>query len=109
MAVPAYADVNQSRAVIGADLTDEQINSVYNMFGVKRGDVIELKMTNAEERAYLEGYVSDSLIGTRSISCVYVELLPAGSGIAVRVCGVFGIGVVGAASLGRRIGVRQRP
>ena len=32
MAVPAYAEVNQSRAVIGADLTDEQIESVYNMF-----------------------------------------------------------------------------
>lgn len=83
MAVPAYADINQSRAVIGADLTDEQIDSVYNAFGLKRGDVIELKMTNAEERAYLEGYVDESLIGTRSISCVYVELLPAGSGMAV--------------------------
>ena len=68
MAVPAYADINQSRAVIGADLTDEQIDSVYNAFGLKRGDVIELKMTNAEERAYLEGYVDESLIGTRSIS-----------------------------------------
>ena len=40
-------------------------------------------MTNAEERQYLEGYVDDSLIGTRSISCVYVELLPAGSGMSV--------------------------
>lgn len=83
MTVPAYADGNQSRAVIGADLSQEQVNAVYGMFGVRQGEVIELKMTNAEERAYLEGYVDDSLIGTRSISCVYVELLPAGSGIAV--------------------------
>ena len=83
MAVPAYADVNQSRAVIGADLTDEQVEAVYGMFGIRRGEAIELKMTNAEERTYLEGYVDDSLIGTRSISCVYVELLPAGSGMSV--------------------------
>ena len=83
MAVPAYADVNQSRAVIGADLSDEQVASVYGMFGIRRGEAIELKMTNAEERTYLEGYVDDSLIGTRSISCVYVELLPEGSGMSV--------------------------
>ena len=83
MAVPAYADVNQSRTVIGADLSDEQVASVYGMFGIRRGEAIELKMTNAEERTYLEGYVDDSLIGTRSISCVYVELLPAGSGMSV--------------------------
>ena len=83
MAVPAYADVNQSRAVIGADLDESQIDDVYGMFGLSRGQVIELKMTNAEERTYLEGYVDDSLIGTRSISCVYVELLPAGSGMSV--------------------------
>ena len=83
MAVPAYADVNQSRAVIGADLSDAQVEAVYGMFGIRRGEAIELKMTNAEERTYLEGYVDDSLIGTRSISCVYVELLPAGSGMSV--------------------------
>ena len=83
MAVPAYADVNQSRTVIGADLTDEQVEAVYGMFGIRRGEAIELKMTNAEERTYLEGYVDNSLIGTRSISCVYVELLPEGSGMSV--------------------------
>ena len=79
----AYADVNQSRAVIGANLEPEQVEAVYQMFGVRRGDVIELSMTNAEERQYLEGYVDESLIGTRSISCVYVELLPADSGMSV--------------------------
>ena len=83
MAVPAYADVNQSRAVIGADLSDEQVEAVYGMFGIRRGDAIELKMPTAEERTYLEGYVDNSLIGTRSISCVYVELLPEGSGMSV--------------------------
>lgn len=74
---------NQSRAVIGADLSPEQVESVYQMFGVKRGAPIELSVTNAEEREYLEGYVDNSIIGTRSISCVYVELLPEGSGMDV--------------------------
>lgn len=83
MIVPAYAENIQSRAVIGADLTDDQINAVYNAFGIKRGDAIELRVTNGEERQWLQGYVDESLIGTRSISCVYVELLPAGSGMDV--------------------------
>ena len=83
MPLAAHAESTQSRAVIGANLEPQQIGDVYNMFGVRRGDVIELTMTNAEERKYLEGYVDDSLIGTRSISCVYVELLPAGSGMSV--------------------------
>ncbi len=81
--ISASAETNQSRAVIGADLNEEQIQAVYNMFGVKRGSVIELRMTNAEERASLAGYVDEGLIGTRSISCVYVELLPENSGMSV--------------------------
>ena len=83
MIVPAYAENIQSRAVIGADLTDDQIAAVYNDFGIKRGDAIELRVTNGEERQWLQGYVDESLIGTRSISCVYVELLPEGSGMDV--------------------------
>ena len=82
MTAPAYAE-NQSRTVIGADLTAEQAAEVYKFFGMSRGSVIELSMTNAEERTYLEGYVDDEVIGTRSISCVYVELLPEGSGMDV--------------------------
>ena len=83
MIVPAYAENIQSRAVIGADLTDDQIAAVYNAFGIKRGDATELRVTNGEERQWLQGYVDESLIGTRSISCVYVELLPEGSGMDV--------------------------
>lgn len=80
----AFADgVHQSRAVIGVDLTDEQVTDVYNAFGVSRGSVVELKVTNQEERQYLEGYVDASVIGTRSISSVYVELLDEGGGMNV--------------------------
>lgn len=79
----AYADNIQSRAVIGADLTEEQVALVYQAFGLQRGGAIELTVTNGEERQYLEGYVDSAVIGTRSISCVYVELLSDGAGMDV--------------------------
>lgn len=82
LSAPAFA-INQSRTVIGADLDPNQVAMVYADFGLRRGDVIELTMTNAEERRYLEGFVDERVIGTRSISCVYVELLPEGSGMSV--------------------------
>ena len=86
LGVSAFADnpaAARSRAVIGADLTDEQISSVYGMFGIARYSVPELTMTNARERQELEGYVDPALIGTRSISCVYVSLPGDGSGMDV--------------------------
>lgn len=88
LSAAAFADNSNSRAVIGANLTEEQIADVYELFGVKRGKVLELTVTNSEEREYLEGYVDESVIGTRSISCVYVELLPEGSGMDVTTCNI---------------------
>lgn len=83
-AVPALAvDAGEARAVIGANLTEEQIADVYANFGIKRGDVTELRVTNADERKYLEGYVDESVIGTNSISCVYIEVLNEGEGLDV--------------------------
>ena len=86
--LPAYA-ANDSiaRAVIGADLSEEQVNSVYQTFQIPRGAVSELTMTNELERKYLESFVDSSVIGTRSVSCVYMELAPAGSGIHVTTSG----------------------
>ena len=83
-AVPALAvDAGEARAVIGANLTEEQIADVYANFGIARGDVTELRVTNADERKYLEGYVDESIIGTNSISCVYIEVLEEGDGLDV--------------------------
>lgn len=79
----AYATVHESRAVIGADLTDEQVAAVYGMFDITKGSVTQMTVTNKEERQYLEGYVDESIIGTRSISCVYIELLDDGDGMDV--------------------------
>ena len=83
--ISCYADSENARAVMGAQTleSEEQTNIVYTAFGIERGSVKELTVTNAEERAYLEGYVDSALIGSRSVSCVYVELLPEGSGMDV--------------------------
>ncbi|MBR2800536.1 MAG: DUF1002 domain-containing protein, partial [Oscillospiraceae bacterium] len=81
---PASADAEMRRTVIGADLDDAQIETVYRSFGIERGTVPELHLTNAEERAALAGSLDEAVIGTRAISCVYFELLPEGSGLLVR-------------------------
>ena len=87
LAVPACA-ANESRVVIGADLTEEQIDTVYQIFGIERGSVEELKVTNAEERRYLEGLVEESVIGKNAISCVYVQLLGEGAGLTIDTCNI---------------------
>ncbi len=80
----ACADAEMRRVVLGADLNEEQIAKVYLSFGFPRGEVPELRLSNAEERAALSGYVADAVIGTKAISCVYLELLPQGSGMDVK-------------------------
>ncbi len=80
---PVFADAEMRRVVIGADLTDDQVNAVYSVFGLVRGEIPELRLTNAEEHAALDGYVEEAVIGTRSMSCVYLELLPLNSGMNV--------------------------
>ncbi len=84
LCVPALAArEGEERVVIGADISEDQILSVYAQFGLMRGAVKELTVTNAEERNYLEGLVSESVIGTRSISCVYIKLLGENAGLTV--------------------------
>ena len=86
--VPARAADSSVCTVIGADLTNAQTEEVYKTFGIARGSVQELSMTNAEERAWLQGYVEESVIGTASISCVYIQLLSEGAGTDVSVSNV---------------------
>ena len=76
-------DAGETRTVIGADLTDEQIKTVYKTFGIERGSVKELTVTNKDERQYLSGVISDAQIGTKSISCISIEVLDAGKGMTV--------------------------
>ncbi len=84
--VPACAaDINsgEERVVIGVDISGDEIAQVYKDFGVERGSVTELTVTNSEERAYLEGLVDSSAIGTRSISCVYIKTLDEDAGLSI--------------------------
>ncbi len=86
---PVYAaESGEERTVIGADLNDEQINAVYSTFGIPRGSVKELTVTNAEERALLSGLVDESVIGSRSISCVYIRLLSEGESYSISVSNI---------------------
>ncbi len=77
------ANEGEERTVIGYDLTQSQIETVYEDFGIERGEVTELTVTNDEEREYLEGLVDDGVIGSRSISCVYIKVLDEGDGLDV--------------------------
>ena len=82
----ALADEDgQERVTMGADLTDRQREAVYADFGIEEGSVTELKVTNEEERSYLEGLVPDGKIGSVALSCIYIKTLPAGSGMSVEI------------------------
>ncbi|MEA5059562.1 MAG: DUF1002 domain-containing protein [Candidatus Pelethousia sp.] len=84
LAAPALAlTAGESRVVIGANLDDAQIAQVYADFGVERGSVPEIIVTNDEERAYLEGLVSDSKIGNVSLSCIYITTQEEGTGLSI--------------------------
>ena len=83
--VTASADSEMRRVVLGADLTEEQVLSVYSFFGIRRGEVPELRLTSAEEQAALQGLADPAVVGTRAISCVFLSLLPTGSGLTVEV------------------------
>ena len=69
---------------IGANLTEEQKQSMYQYFGTTADAVDTIEVTNADERKYMEGIASEAQIGTRTYSCSYVEPTTSG-GIQVKV------------------------
>ncbi|KNF07994.1 hypothetical protein CLPU_10c00480 [Gottschalkia purinilytica] len=72
---------------IGKDLNKEQREQMLDLFGVDE-NVNIVEVTNSEERKYLGNHVSSKLLGTRAISCSYVEELSSGSGIQAQVYNV---------------------
>ena len=73
-AMPVTAWADSSKVVtLGADLTDEQKEEMYEYFGTSADDVVTIEVTNADEREYMEGIASEEQIGTRTYSCSYVE------------------------------------
>ncbi|OHW62395.1 hypothetical protein EUAN_09580 [Andreesenia angusta] len=88
LATVAVADRIENVTVsLGSDLNGEQRAMMLDRFGVGE-DVNIVEVTNREERAYLGNYVDESLLGTRAISCAYVEELDDGSGIEVETSNV---------------------
>ena len=47
------------------------------------GSVKELKVTNKEERAYLEGLVPERKIGSVALSCIFITTLRPGEGLTI--------------------------
>ncbi len=84
----SFPEAIEARVVLGADLTNEQVAGVYRSFGLQDGTVPELNLTNAEERRYLQHYVDEKVIGTRAISCLYVELTGEGTGMQIKTSNV---------------------
>lgn len=82
-AMAATIAPGEQRITMGADLSDAQRESIYEFFGVERGTIKELTVTNSEERSYLEGLIPDERLGRVALSCVYITVLDAGSGIQV--------------------------
>ena len=68
----AYAD-SFKVVTLGADLTKEQKNEMLKYFNVGEKDANILEVTKSEEEKYLANIASASQIGTKSISCSYVE------------------------------------
>ena len=82
-AMAATIAPGEQRITMGADLSDAQRASIYEFFGVECGTIKELTVTNSEERSYLEGLIPDERLGRVALSCVYITVLDAGSGIKV--------------------------
>lgn len=82
--LPMVAKADSSKVVtLGANLSDEQKNDMYEYFGTSADKVETIEVTNDDERKYMEGIATESQIGTRTYSCSYVEPTESG-GIQVK-------------------------
>ena len=79
----AIAPTDQAVVVVGADPMEDQVEQIYTMFGLTRGTVPELTVTNAEERSQLRGLLDEAVIAMRSLTCVCVQKLEKGAGLNV--------------------------
>lgn len=68
---------------IGANLTEEQREKIFDFFGTSKDEAIVIEVTNEDERKYLSGIMSEAQIGKKTYSCSYVEPTESG-GINVK-------------------------
>lgn len=81
-AVPAMAD-SAKVVTLGADLTQDQKDTMMRYFKTDASQVQILTITNKDEREHLGHYIPLEQIGTRTLSCAYVKPTQSG-GIKVR-------------------------
>ncbi|MDR1017466.1 MAG: DUF1002 domain-containing protein [Lachnospiraceae bacterium] len=83
--VPLTAKADSSNVVtLGSDLTSSQKDKMYEYFGTSKDDVVTISVTNSDERKYMEGIASEAEIGTKTLSCSYLQPTTSG-GIQVKV------------------------
>ncbi|MDO5337548.1 MAG: DUF1002 domain-containing protein [Eubacteriales bacterium] len=80
--MPILAD-SQKVVTLGADLSDEQKDRMLRYFQVDPSVTQILTITNQDEREHLGSFVPLEQIGTRTVSCAYVQPTMSG-GIKVR-------------------------
>ena len=66
--VPVHAD-SSSVVTLGANLTQEQKQTMMKYFNVNANEVQILTITNQDEINHLAAYVPMAQIGTRTLSC----------------------------------------
>ena len=86
--LPVSADGVTEKAYLslGADLKESEKAIVLDLLDVEEEDLGEYtvgEVTNAEEHEYLDDYLSASVIGSRALSSVLVEIEDEGEGIDV--------------------------
>ena len=80
--IPAYADGTKV-VTLGADLSEEQKQTMLNYFKVNVNEAQIITVTNQDERNHLANYIPLSQIGSHTFSCAYVNPTNSG-GIKVR-------------------------
>ena len=73
---------------LGADLTSDQKSTVLSLMGLSEEDaanITTVTVTNSEEHEYLDEYLESSVIGTKSLSSVYVVKQDEGAGLDIEI------------------------
>lgn len=80
------AEDDKPYLALGANLTDEQKNTVLNLMGINPANLGQynvVTVTNEEEHQYLDSYLDSATIGTRALSSVVIVKRDKGDGLQI--------------------------
>lgn len=80
------ADEQDIVVALGADLSEQQRIEVLELMELTEADLAKytvISITNAMEHEYLDAYLNDSVIGSKSLSSVKITKAASGSGVMV--------------------------